>query len=313
MNTSLKLWLPLMLLLPYSAMAQEVNPSFVNDSTKRRVSEVMTMQPIDIVHGDSIRKSGLIENTTFANSNETFGQSPDFIQSINTALPTEQNDSLSFNLSRTQLTESERQKIVLQGYATQERMLNVPDMVGWHQGGTIANIGKLSIEGYREREEHPNLLTAQRLNVDVSYSTGNLSFTMGGAVNQYYSIGVVTQYGIHGSLSYRFSPNVSATLFGDYYSRNPWFYMATFPYVNTTLYGGFVTIQGNKVGTHLGVERYYDPFVRRWEMRPIVTPYFRISKKVLIELPVGGLLKGGVDRLVHGKRNNGPMMVPKGF
>lgn len=175
------------------------------------------------------------------------------------------------------------------------------------------NLGKLSVEGCREREEHPNLLTTQRLNVDASYSAGNLSLTMGGVVNRYYSVGVVTQYGVHGFLSYRFSPYVSATIFGDYYSRNPWFYMATFPYVNTSRYGGYVTIHGDRVGTHLGVERYYDSFVRRWETRPIVTPYFRVSKKVRIELPFGGLLKEGVDRLVHGRRSNGPMIMPRGF
>lgn len=43
-----------------------------------------------------------------------------------------------------------------------------------------------------------------------------------------------------------------------------------------------------------------------------VTPYFRISKNGRLELPVGGLLKGGLDRLFYGKRNN-PMMIPKGF
>lgn len=260
----------LALLLPFTVLAQEFQGSLFNDSTKLKISEVIPRQPVDVMYRDSSHISKIINIKTSSDTNDTFKQSSDFIPSYNTSLSESNNDSVIFNLSRDQLTERELQSILLQGYAAQEQLLNKLDHIGWRQGGNIANFGNLSIDGYRELEEHPNLLTVQRLNIDASYSTGNLSLIMGGAINQYYSIGLVTQFGIHGSLSYRFSSHVSATVFGDYYSKNPWFYMASFPYVNTARYGGYITLDGKRAGTRLGAERYYDPFVRRWEMRPIV-------------------------------------------
>lgn len=203
-----------------------------------------------------------------------------------------------------------RQDIALQSYAAQERLLDTPDKVGYRTGGVIASSGDFSLYGAREREEHPNMLTAQRLNITASYTHGALSANVGTMVNKYYALGLTTQYGVHGSMTYRFSPNVSATIFGEYYNKNPYVYMAAFPFINTSRYGGYVTLRGKNVGTHLGAERYYDPFVKHWELRPIVTPFVRVSKKVTIELPLGGLLKEGTDRLFHVRRNRGPIIMP---
>lgn len=203
-----------------------------------------------------------------------------------------------------------RQAAALQGHAAQERLLDVPDNVGYRTGGVIAAAGNLSLYGERQREEHPNMLTAQRLNITAAYTAGDLTATAGATVNKYYALGVTTQYGVHGSLTYRFSPHVSATVFGEYYNRNPWISMAAFPFVSTSRYGGYLTLSGRRGGAHLGAERYYDPFVRRWELRPIVTPYVRIAKKITLELPLGGLLKEGADRLIHGRRHNGPIIMP---
>lgn len=123
-------------------------------------------------------------------------------------------------------------------------------------------------------------------------------------------MGIHTQYGVHGSLTYRFSQGVSATIFGEYYNSTPWFYMATFPYVNTSRYGGYVTLTGRRAGAKLGAERYYDPFVRKWEMRPIVTPFMRVGKRVVIELQMGGLLQESAGRLIHGRHSNSPIIMP---
>ncbi len=194
--------------------------------------------------------------------------------------------------------------------AMTERLLDVPNAFGYGTSGRIATFGNFDFKGARERYEFPNMLTVQRFSMSINYNTSYLALTGGVNVNRYYAIGVTTQYGIHGTATYSFSPNFSITAFGELYNRNPWFYMAAFPYVNTSRYGGYITYKNEKFGTHLGVERYYDPFVRQWEFRPIVTPFIKVSKKLTIELPVGGLLKEGANRLVHGKRQSRPTIMP---
>lgn len=153
------------------------------------------------------------------------------------------------------------------------------------------------------------MLTTQRLDLSTTYEANHLSLTAGVNVNRYLALGVTTQYGVHGAATYSFSPNFSLTAFGEYESLNPWFYMAAFPYVNTSRYGGYLTYRNSRFGAHVGAEKYYDPFIRQWEFRPIVTPFVQVSKKFIIELPLGGLLKEGADRLIHGSRGNGPTIL----
>ena len=209
------------------------------------------------------------------------------------------------------LSEKEYQSTLLQGYAANEMRMDRPDGIGFRQDGEIITGSTFALYGMRVREEHPNMLTAQRLDIAGSYSLGNFSTTFGAQVNKYYSSFVTTQLGVYGQLSYAFSPNVSATVFGTYYNKNPYFYMATFPYVDTSHYGGYLTIEGNKIGTHLGAEQYYDPFVRKWQFRPIVTPFVKLSKHINLNIEVGGMLKDGADQLIHGNHKDGPMIMPK--
>ena len=198
---------------------------------------------------------------------------------------------------------------ILNGNAAMERQLDVPNGIGYRTEGA-ATLGNIVFTGVREREEHPQMLTVQRLDLSGTYQTGSLSLTTGVNVNRYFALGITTQYGIHGALTYSFSPNFSLTAFGVYENRNPWFYMAAFPDVDTSRYGGYLTYRNGGFGTHVGAERYYDPFVRQWEFRPIVTPFIQVSKKFIIELPLGGLLKEGAERLLHVNHRNGPMIMP---
>ncbi len=57
-------------------------------------------------------------------------------------------------------------------------------------------------------------------------------------------------------------------------------------YVGTRQYGGNLISRNSSVGTHVGAERCYDPFVRQWKFRPIVMPFVQVSKKFIIELPL---------------------------
>ena len=171
-------------------------------------------------------------------------------------------------------------------------------------------LGNFSFMGMQAREDHPLVLTTHRLSVYSTFGANNITLTTGIKVNRYFALGIKTQYGIQGSVSYSFSPNFSMTVFGEYYNTVPWFYMACFPYVATNRFGGYLTYRNNKIGTHIGAERYYDPFSRQWILRPIFTPFVKVSNKFFLELPLGGLLKEGSERLSHKDRRRGPIIMP---
>lgn len=180
---------------------------------------------------------------------------------------------------------------------------------GYGADGFIT-IGNFLFTGKQEREDYPLVLTTKRLNLSSTYVANHFAMTAGVNINRYFALGINTQYGVHGSVSYSFSPHFSMTVFGEYYNSVPWFYMACFPYVATKRFGGYLTYRNNKIGTYIGVERYYDPFARQWILRPIFTPFVKVSNKFFLELPLGGLLKEGSERLSHKNRRRSPIIMP---
>lgn len=143
------------------------------------------------------------------------------------------------------------------------------------------------------------LMDVQSVSGGVQYSLGTM--TMYGALeaNRYLYYGrVVTQYGVSGQLSYNFNPNLALTVFGTYYNTNPFFSMAAFPFVPTTSYGGYMTVGSRSFYVNLGVERRFNAFEHKMETVPIITPAFKISNKVTIELPLGDLTKHLIEEIL---------------
>ena len=69
-------------------------------------------------------------------------------------------------------------------------------------------------------------------------------------------------------------------------------------FVPTTSYGGYMTVGNNRFYVNLGVERRYNPFEHKMQTVPIITPAFKVSKNVTIELPLGELTKHIVEETV---------------
>lgn len=100
--------------------------------------------------------------------------------------------------------------------------LKVPDLTftpgqstvfSWYGGELIATGGRVVM---------PGLMQIESGSIGVYQQVGNFTFYAGGLANKYgYFRGLHTQYGVSGSISYRFSTNVSATAFGTYYFGNP--------------------------------------------------------------------------------------------
>ena len=143
------------------------------------------------------------------------------------------------------------------------------------------------------------LMDVQSVSGGVQYSLGGMTMQGTLAANRYLYYGrVFTQYGVSGQLSYCFNPNLALTIFGTYYNTNPFFSMAAFPFVPTTSYGGYMTVGSRSFYVNLGVERRFNAFEHKMETVPIITPAFKISNKVTIELPLGDLTKHIVEEIL---------------
>ncbi len=185
----------------------------------------------------------------------------------------------------------------LQGFAADSKRANAIDGFNNYQQGTFVYWGPFSLYGSNATDEHPGLMTSRAGALGMLYNTGGFTLQVQGNANRYLtSFGVTNQYGISGSMSYAFNPNVSFTVFGAFYGRKPFFHMATFPYVNTSAYGGYVNIENNKAGLKLGMARNFDPFTRKWIYAPIVTPTFKINKHVEIGIGIGGLFRDAANK-----------------
>lgn len=136
------------------------------------------------------------------------------------------------------------------------------------------------------------LMDVRSVSGGVQYSLGGMTVQGALAANRYlYQGRVFSQYGVSGQLSYSFNPNLALTVFGTYYNTNPFFSMAAFPFVPTTSYGGYMTVGSRSFYVNLGVERRFNAFEHKMETVPIITPAFKFSNKVTIELPLGDLTK----------------------
>lgn len=163
----------------------------------------------------------------------------------------------------------------------------------------------------------PELMKKQSVEVGIIYNRNKLSISVGLIANVYnfnplstmYSPAIQNQFGINGRLGYDFNENVSASVYGRYVT-NPFYHsMASFPYVATSSFGGFITLHNEKYGIDLGVDNYYDAFNRCWQTNPIVRPTYKIGK-VKMTIDVGPLVKEGVLRLMNKQRVDGPIIMP---
>ncbi|GEM_PF-3441214 len=198
------------------------------------------------------------------------------------------------------------------------QIMNVQSPIhGFHQydfsaNGTIGQWGGLNFVGTSSYQEQLNLMIAQSASIGIDKQANNLAFALYFMAMKYNTVqGITNQFGVGGQLRYALSDRVSVTAFAQYYNLNPYFSMAAFPYVGTSRYGGYFSIEGERVGIDLGVQQHYDPFARRMVMTPIVTPKIRVSRSVTIGVSVGQFVKDGVDRLINGDRQQGPTIMPQ--
>lgn len=149
-------------------------------------------------------------------------------------------------------------------------------------GDGIFGIKNLGIHVISSGNTYVNLLKNKSAAIILNYQNDNFCIKTGVIANQYATRGITTQLGINGFLEYKISRHWSLAVYGTIYDFNPYFSMATFPFIETTSYGGWIKYEGEKMGVKLGARRYYDAFQKQWKMEPIITPSIKIGKKCIL-------------------------------
>lgn len=153
----------------------------------------------------------------------------------------------------------------------------------------------------------PGLMQIDNGAVGINQNFGNFSLYGGGVVNKYgFYRGVFTQYGVAGNISYKFSKNLSLTAFASYYfggvpvfGNGQPFTPAMIGYFDTSKFGGYVDYKINdKFGVHLGGQAVQIFGTKKYQVEPIVTPYFKVGK-IRMGLPVGQIVNGLIREQIN--------------
>lgn len=183
-----------------------------------------------------------------------------------------------------------------------------------HKGNQLRDnvfgIRNLGLSASSSEFLYPHLLDHRSAAFALGYRRNGFYLNAGVVANRYETRTVTTQFGVNGLVEYRFSPHWSMAVFGAFYNSNPYFSMATYPFVGTSEFGGWVKYEGDRFGMKFGTRRYYDTFRRKWHTEPIVTPSVRLGKKFVLELPVGPLVQKSMEKLLKKDRRNGPTIMP---
>lgn len=188
-----------------------------------------------------------------------------------------------------------------------------PYAYDFNRSGVVTSWKNGFLMGYGSRTTMPVMMSNQNVSFSAVQNVGNFTFTGGVSADRYFMWrNTRTMFGFNGSVTYNFSDNVSATVFGRYYTGQSYYTMGAMPYMGSSGYGGFFSFMGNTFGMDVGVERYYDSFAGRWVTSPIITPKIKFSEKFTLELPVGWLVKEVLDEAVFkNNKKQGPIIMPE--
>lgn len=171
-------------------------------------------------------------------------------------------------------------------------------IIDWNTGGISASMGASAM---------PGLMGIESGSLWLHQSVGALTFAMSAEAMKYgYFRGLETQYGFSGSLTYDVNDNLSLTMFGSYYTAPHGFMSpAAIGYLALPSFGGFADWRiSDRWGVKVGAQGYRSSITRRWDIQPMVVPYFRLNSKTDLGIDVGGILYNLVRRANGNRFNN---------
>lgn len=169
--------------------------------------------------------------------------------------------------------------------------------------GSIARWKSGGLSGIVSSESKPGLMGIESGQLIFHQEVGNFSFVAYGEALKYgFYRGLSKSVGFGGSLTYRASDRLSLTVFGSYYTSPGAMSPAMAGYAAIPSFGGYLDYSFNdRWGVRVGAHSYRSMPNGRWQAQPIVMPYFRLNKKDVIGIDVGGILY----QLFYWNRNNG--------
>ena len=156
-------------------------------------------------------------------------------------------------------------------------------IAAWHNGG---------LTGFTSSQSMPGMMGIESGRLSVGQNIGNFTFSIYGEANKYgFYRGLQTSLGFGGSVDYEINDRFGITLFGSYNTPTRGMHPAMAGYVSIPTFGGYVDYRiSDRWGVQVGAQSYRSTMTRRWAAQPIVMPYFRLSKKNIIGVDVGGIL-----------------------
>lgn len=160
----------------------------------------------------------------------------------------------------------------------------------WRNGGIIAS-GDIT--------QYPGMMQTESGSISINQTFGKFTLNIGGTTNKYgYHGGISNQYGIDGNLTYQISQRLSFSLFGTYYFGQAPLMANGMPlppsiigYYNRSAFGATFDYRINDYwGVETGAQTIQQFGSGKYKVEPVVTPYYKINKKVKIGLPVGQML-----------------------
>ncbi|MBE6310007.1 MAG: hypothetical protein E7080_03005 [Bacteroidales bacterium] len=160
------------------------------------------------------------------------------------------------------------------------------------KSGTLSVWDNGRISGFSSNTSYPIIGNIRSAGFGISHNfteqfnfSGNLSF------NKYaLPIFSYNSYALTGQFSFRFNKNLSVTAFGSYESNR---FINNNKYnppnsINTGSYLTAVT-NNNEWGVDIGVQRYFNPYQRKWVTIPMLRPFYNLGGNKL-GFDLGGLL-----------------------
>jgi hypothetical protein len=171
----------------------------------------------------------------------------------------------------------------------------------WDHGALIANGQTLLM---------PGLMSVEEGTLSLRQQWGDFLLLAYGAATHYTSdLGLTTQWGFGGALSYQMTDHIRWTVFGAYHTATGILQPAMAGYIQTPVYGGYIDYRFNTrgAGVKVGAQSYYDPMRRQWEAQPILMPYYRS-----VSIDLGGILYQAIKMGTShpGKHSADPTIMP---
>lgn len=181
-----------------------------------------------------------------------------------------------------------------------------PKAYDYKRSGSLLSWRTGFITASGDQQTSIGLMTARHASFSATQVVGRWTFSASAGLGKYQlHRGMINQWNVSAQATYQFNENLSATVFGNYYSRTAFAGLAAMTSMGSSSYGGFFTLKKNRWAIDLGVEQVFNPYTGRWETVPIVTPTIPIGRNFSISLPVGYMIKEAISGSSVGKHPSG--------